>query len=96
MEPNKPFDVEAEVEPEWCKVEGGYVNAAFIELAEDVEGESDESESAEDGEVSEAPEEDCELFKMKVPELKQLAADSGIAVTSTMKKNEIIEAILNA
>lgn len=93
MEPNKPFEVEAEVEPEWCKVEGGYVNAAFIELAED---ESDESEPAEADEGGEAPEEDCELYKMKVPELKQLAEDSGVKVTSTMKKNEIIEAILNA
>ena len=50
-------------------------------------------EADDDGE---APEEDCELYKMKVPELKKLAEDSGVKVTSTMKKNEIIEAILNA
>lgn len=88
MEPNVPFEVEA---VEWYRVEGGYVNAAFVEIVPDEEAETDET-----GEGSEAPEEDCELYKMKVPELKQLAEDSGVKVTSTMKKNEIIEAILNA
>lgn len=87
MEPNVPFEVEA---VDWYRVEGGYVNAAFVEIVPD-EVETDEADD--DGE---APEEDCELYKMKVPELKKLAEDSGVKVTSTMKKNEIIEAIINA
>ena len=36
-----------------------------------------------------------DLEKMKVPELRKLAADSGVELKPGMKKAEIIEAILN-
>lgn len=61
-------------------------------------GESEPEGASADDAAGEATtgDEAAELNKLKVPELMQLAKDSGIEVKAGAKKAEIIEAILNA
>lgn len=91
------FDVEW-VEDGWLKIKSGYVNASFVSL---LDGDDESRQSSPDEDISCSPNADDaddyeELSKMKIAELRDLAAASGIDVPSTVtKKADIIARIIS-
>ena len=96
MKKGDAIDVKDE-ENGWYQVKGGYVMAKYLETdgedveeapevekATDVADETDGEETAEGG----------ELENMSVADLKKLAQQSGVKVSKSFKKADIIAAIL--
>ncbi len=76
----------------WCKIDGGYIRADLVTLSDG--GDPEAAEPAADCAGDPEAAEDSELWKMTVPQLCKLAADSGIGIASSVtKKADIIAAI---
>lgn len=88
------FEIEA-IENGWAQVKSpieGYVMAEYLTIDE----EPADDEATEEPEAENIDEEPTELDKMKLPELKKLAKESGIEIPNGAKKEDVINAILNA